>query len=197
MRRLLRFFAPVLSVFMLVGCSTGSDAVATGGGFQFVAPGGQQIIHYEPPEARGTLRSFSGQSLIQPGKVQGIQNYPDTVLVINVWGAWCTICRTEMADLQYIHAQMAGRGADVLGVDIRDTPDAARDFLQGVGVTYDSIYDPPGRVLSELNGYPRNVVPSTIVLDRRHRVAVVYLMRIPLAGLVALVNRLKGEPLRP
>jgi hypothetical protein len=80
-------------------------------------------------------------------------------------------------------------------VDIRDsTPDAARDFAQGAGITYDSIYDPPGRVLMRLQGYPRNVVPSTIVLDRQHRVAAVYLTRIPLANLGSLIDRLKAEP---
>jgi peroxiredoxin len=116
-------------------------------------------------------------------------------VVINIWGAWCGVCRPEMADLQFIQNQMAGSGVSVLGVDIRDSsPDAARDFAHGAGITYDSIYDPPGRVLLQLAGYPRNVVPSTIVLDRRHRVAAVYLTRIPMANLGSLLDRLKAEP---
>jgi hypothetical protein len=37
----------------LAGCSTGDDAVAQGGTFEFVAPGGKTDIFYDPPESRG------------------------------------------------------------------------------------------------------------------------------------------------
>jgi thiol-disulfide isomerase/thioredoxin len=182
-------FATLLAVLLsaataLTGCATGKDAVATGQGFQFVAPGGKEIIFYDPPASRGKLASFTGPSVLHPPGNVGIESYPNQIVVINIWGAWCGVCRPEMTDLQFIQKQMAGSGVSVLGVDIRDSsPDAARDFAQGAGITYDSIYDPPGRVLLQLQGYPRNVVPSTIVLDRRHRVAAVYLTRIPLAHL--------------
>ena len=33
----------------LAGCSTGDDAVAQGGTFEFVAPGGKTDIFYDPP----------------------------------------------------------------------------------------------------------------------------------------------------
>jgi peroxiredoxin len=185
----------VAAALLLTGCATGKDAVATGGEFQFVAPGGKQIIFYDPPANRGKLASFSGPSVLHPAGTVGIENYPRQIVVINIWGAWCGVCRPEMADLQFLQQQMASSGVTVLGVDIRDSsPDTARDFAQGAGITYDSIYDPPGRVLLQLQGYPRNVVPSTIVLDRRHRVAAVYLTRIPLANLGSLIERLKSEP---
>ena len=192
----IRLLACVLvSALLAAGCATGKDAVATGGGFQFVAPGGKEIIFYDPPASRGQLPSFSGPSVLHPPASVGIENYPGQIVIINIWGAWCGVCRPEMADLQAVQKQMAGTGVTVLGVDIRDSsPDAARDFSQGAGITYDSIYDPPGRVLLQLQGYPRNVVPSTIVLDRRHRVAAVYLTRIPLANLGSLIDRLKAEP---
>ncbi|HEY2204972.1 MAG TPA: TlpA disulfide reductase family protein [Pseudonocardia sp.] len=178
----------------LAGCSTGSDAVATGGDFQFVAPGNQTVIQYEPPEARGTLRAFAGDSLLHPGTQVGIQNFPGQVVVLNIWGSWCGPCRAEMADLQFVHSQTQVPGVGVLGVDIRDSQDAAADFVRDQKATYDSIFDPPGRSLLALNGYPRNVVPSTIVLDRRHRVASVYLTRIKLADLMDVVRRLAAEP---
>ncbi|MGW4019634.1 TlpA family protein disulfide reductase, partial [Rhodococcus ruber] len=41
-------------------CGTGTDAVAQGGTFDFVAPGGQTDIFYDPPSARGTLGPLSG-----------------------------------------------------------------------------------------------------------------------------------------
>ena len=37
----------------VAGCSTGDDAVAQGGTFEFVAPGGKTDITYDPPQSRG------------------------------------------------------------------------------------------------------------------------------------------------
>jgi thiol-disulfide isomerase/thioredoxin len=178
----------------LAGCATGSDAVASGGEFQFVAPGNQTVINYDPPGSRGRLTAFSGESLTDPGKQIGIQDFPGRVVVINVWGSWCGPCRAELADLQAVHDQLASRGVAVLGLDIRDSRPAAIDFMRAVHASYPSIFDEPGRALFALNGYPRNVVPSTVVLDREHRVATVYLTRIRPADLANSVNRLLAEP---
>lgn len=51
MRRLL---VPILAAALLAGCSTGDDAVAQGGTFEFVAPGGKTDITYDPPASRGS-----------------------------------------------------------------------------------------------------------------------------------------------
>ena len=74
------------------------------------------------------------------------------------------------------------------------TATAAADFVRDRGLTYDSVFDPPGRTLAALRGYPRNTVPSTIVLDRQHRVAAVYLTTIRVPELIPLVQRLAAEP---
>ncbi len=188
MTRLLPF---VLAVLLLAGCSTSREAVATGGEFQFVAPGGQTTILYDPPESRGTVKGISGESLLREGSTVGLDDYPGQVVVFNIWGSWCGPCREEMPDLQFIHDQTE---AVVLGLDVRDVRTDALDFARNRSITFESIFDPPGRALAGLSGYPRNVVPSTIVFDKQHRVAAVYLTRVRVAELVPLVERLAGEP---
>jgi len=111
--------------------------------------------------------------------------------VLNLWGSWCGPCREEVPDLQFVGEQT---GAAVLGIDLRDDRQAASDFLRDRGVSYDSIYDPAGRTLVSLSGYPRNSVPSTLVLDRQHRVAAVDLLQIRPSELIPLVQRLQAEP---
>lgn len=184
----------LVGVLALTGCATGKDAVAVGGSFEFVAPGGQQIISYDPPDARGALREFAGESLTEPGRTIGIQDFPGQVVVINVWGSWCGPCRAEVDDLQLVQEQLGPSGVTVLGLDVRDAREPAADFVRDRGLTYPSIFDHPGRALLGLGGYPRNVVPSTIVLDRSHRVAVVYLTRIALGELIPVLQRLAAEP---
>lgn len=178
---------------LLAGCSTSKDAVATGGEFQFVAPGGQTTITYDPPAARGTVRGISGESLLKPGAAVGLDDYAGKVVVLNIWGSWCGPCRTEVDDLQLVHDQTAAAGAAVLGIDVRDDRAAATDFVRDHALTYDSIFDNPARTLAQLRGYPRNTVPSTVVLDKQHRVAAVYLTVIRVPELIPLVQRLTAE----
>ena len=184
----------VLVLALLAGCSTSKDAVETGQDFTFVAPGGQTTILYDPPASRGTLRSLSGESLLHPGTTTGLDAVAGRVVVLNIWGSWCGPCRAEASDLEFVGRQTAAAGVTVLGVDVRDDRAAATDFVRDRAITYDSVFDPPARTLVALRGYPRNTVPSTIVLDRRHRVAAVYLTAIRVPELIPLVQRLAAEP---
>jgi thiol-disulfide isomerase/thioredoxin len=186
-----RLLAVALAVLFLAGCSSTKEAVATGGEFQFVAPGGQTTILYDPPESRGTVRGISGESLLHEGTTVGLDDYAGKVVIVNIWGSWCGPCREEMPGLQFVQEQT---GAAVLGIDVRDERQAAADFVRDRGVTFDSIFDPPGRVLARLSGYPRNTVPSTLVLDEQHRVAAVFLTVVRVPELMPLVQRLQAEP---
>jgi thiol-disulfide isomerase/thioredoxin len=188
---MIRLIAAALAALLLAGCSATKDAVATGGDFQFVAPGGQTTIRYDPPESRGTVRGISGDSLLHDGATVGLDDYAGKVVIVNIWGSWCGPCREEMPGLQFVQEQT---GAAVLGVDVRDERQAAADFVRDRGVTFDSIFDPPGRVLARLSGYPRNTVPSTLVLDQQHRVAAVFLTVVRVPELMPLVQRLQAEP---
>ncbi|MGH3434788.1 MAG: TlpA disulfide reductase family protein [Thermocrispum sp.] len=183
-----------VAALLVAGCSTGDDAVASGGQFEFVAPGGQTTIRYEPPTQRRAVGNMSGESLLEPGKRIGLSDFAGKVVVLNVWGSWCGPCRAEMPELQEVYDKTRASGVQLLGIDVRDpSRGVAADFVRNVGVTYPSIYDPPGRSLLALRGYPHNVVPSTIVLDRRHRVAVIFLKPLLAEDLLPVVRRLAAE----
>lgn len=191
MRRLLVLLAALVA---LAGCSTSKEAVASGTEFQFVAPGGKTEILYDPPASRGKVGALAGESLLEPGRTIGLDDYAGRVVVLNIWGSWCGPCRTEAPDLEFVQQQTATLGATVLGIDFRDDRDQAGDFVRDRGLTYPSIFDPPGRSLAQLGGVPRNVVPLTIVLDREHRVAAVYLRSVRIPELIPLIQRLAAEP---
>jgi thiol-disulfide isomerase/thioredoxin len=181
------------AVLALAGCSTGTDAVATGGEFEFVSPGGQTKIFYDPPESRGRVAGLSGESLLEPGRTLSLDGFEGKVVVLNLWGSWCGPCRAEADDLQRVAEATAGDGVELLGIDVRDNREAAADFVRDRGLGWQSIYDPPGRSLLALHGYPRNVVPSTIVLDRQHRVAAVFLQALLTDDLLPVVRRIATE----
>ncbi|MFI7676322.1 TlpA disulfide reductase family protein [Actinophytocola sp. NPDC049390] len=185
----------VTALLTLTGCGTGTDAVSQGSSFEFVSPGGQTRIFYDPPQTRGTIQGLSGEDLLQEGKQIRLSDYAGKVVVLNIWGSWCGPCRAEMPHLQRVYDQTKDSGVQFLGIDVRDeNRSAPQDFVRDRGVTYPSIYDPPGRSLLALKGYPRSVVPSTIVLDRQHRVAAIFLTALLDTDLLPVVQRIAAEP---
>ncbi|MCB9409770.1 TlpA disulfide reductase family protein [Mycolicibacterium sp.] len=180
---------------VLVGCATGDDAVAQGGTFEFVAPGGKTDITYEPPPARGTPGPLSGPDLMDTSKTISLSDFAGQVVVINVWGQWCGPCRAEISELQKVYDATRGEDVAFLGIDVRDNDiEAPRDFVIDRGVTYPSIYDPAMRTMIAFGGkYPTTVIPSTVVLDREHRVAAVFLRELLAEDLLPVVQRLAAE----
>jgi thiol-disulfide isomerase/thioredoxin len=184
------------AIVALAACSTGDDAVAQGGTFEFVAPGGKTDIFYDPPESRGRPGRLAGPALMDPAKTISLDDFTGKVVVINVWGQWCAPCRTEITQLQKVYDKTRRVGVEFLGIDVRDNNrDAARDFIVDRKVTFPSIYDPPMRTMIAFGGkYPTTVIPSTVVLDRQHRVAAVFLRELLAEDLQPVVERLAAEP---
>ena len=180
----------------LAGCATGDDAVAQGGTFEFVAPGGKTDIAYDPPASRGKPGPLSGPSLADTAKTISLTDFAGQVVVINIWGQWCGPCRAEITQLQKVYDATRDQPVAFLGIDVRDNDiDAPRDFVADRHVTFPSIYDPAMRTMIAFGGkYPTTVIPSTIVLDREHRVAAVFLRELLAEDLLPLVQRLTAEP---
>lgn len=185
--------AVVAAAVLAGGCATGSDAVAVGGQFEFVSPGGQTTIRYDPPAERGRVADLSGEDLLETGATISLSDFDGQVVVVNLWGSWCGPCRAEADDLQRVQEATRDSGVALLGIDLRDNRAAAADFVRDRGLTWPSIYDPPGRSLLALRGYPRNTIPSTIVLDRQHRVAAIFLTELLDTDLLPVVQEIARE----
>lgn len=182
----------------LAGCSQDSDnaqnAVATGGNFEFITPGGEKVINYEESE-RKPLRTFSGEDVRDTDKTISLEDYDGEIVVLNSWGQWCAPCRAEADDLQEVHSELQKRKiGTVLGINVRDyNPQVSNDFLEDNGLEYPSIYDPPFKTAAALGGVPTSVVPTTIVLDKQHRPATVFLRSITAKDVMDVVDKLEKE----
>lgn len=175
-RRLAAAVCTVLAAAtMLTACGVGDDAVSANRGNQFVSPDGKTVIEYSPGDRR-SIGDVEGEDLQGDGTVK-LSDYKGSVLVVNVWASWCPPCRTEFRDLEKVYAETKDQGVDFVGIDFRDSRNSAKDFVSDRNVPYRSIYDYGGATLAAL-GVPVGVVPTTVVLDRQHRPAKVFLRAI-------------------
>ena len=123
-----------------------------------------------PVSERVPAPTLEGTTL--DGEPFGPSNLSGKTVVVNVWGSWCGPCRAETPDLVRLANENADRGVRFVGIDTRDNPAAAKAFVRSFRVPYPSIDDPHGAVLLSFRGVvPTSVVPSTVVIDRRGRIA--------------------------
>ncbi len=103
-------------------------------------------------------------------------DYAGQVLVLNFWYAGCPPCRVEAPGLQKLHEDLADT-ASFLGVNVRDQADTAKTFEKEVGITYPSVIDAnEGNMLLAFAGtVAPNAVPTTLVIDKKGRVAARFL----------------------
>ncbi|SDY80830.1 Thiol-disulfide isomerase or thioredoxin [Modestobacter sp. DSM 44400] len=166
---------------LLISCTVGEDAAAgSAGGYEFTGPTPTATVIEE--SRRAPAPTFSGDLL--DGTPFDSSALAGEVAVINFWGSWCTPCRVETPEFQAVHAEVADRGVQFLGIDVEDQRQLAIAFTEDLGVAYPSVFDPRGEAALAFRGFPANVVPTTILLDRRGQVAAVY------------TGQVRGEDLR-
>ncbi len=180
------------ALLLLVGCSTGSDAVEVnnGGEFRFVAgtPAGEAIPEAERAAAPGFSGTLLGSGDFDSAELAG------EVAVLNFWGSWCPPCRVETPEFQEVYADVRDQGVAFLGLNVKETSEQfAQAFVDSEGIEFPSLYDPRGEVALAFRDYPANAIPSTIVLDRGGRVAAVYTGEVAQEDLRAVLDLLLAE----
>lgn len=124
-------------------------------------------VRTSPPAARRPAPPLAGTTLT--GHKIDLASLHGQVVVINFWGSWCALCRAESSGLQHSFQANRARQVAFVGVDERDGLAAARSFTQDKGVTYPSLFDSDGTLVSR---WPAgSAIPFTFVIDRRGRIA--------------------------
>lgn len=93
-----------------------------------------------------------------------LASYAGRPVLVNFWASWCEPCREEMPALQ----ALADSGVVVLTIAVADRDADARRFLDQAGVALPLLFDREQRISK---AWGVRLLPYTVVLDRRHRVA--------------------------
>lgn len=147
---------------------------------------GELVQQYELGE-RPAVASF--EATLLDGSTLSSSSLRGTVTVMNVWGSWCGPCRAEAPDLVDA-AQRLGDRAQFYGINVRDSPDAARAFERGFEIPYPSIHpDDSARTILAFGGVlTAAAVPSTVVIDADGAVAARVVGQVDASTLIALVE---------
>jgi thiol-disulfide isomerase/thioredoxin len=96
------------------------------------------------------------------GQTVRLSTYRGKVVVVNFWATWCAPCREEMPALQRVAA--TERDVVVLEVDLMESGDKARSFLDSLGLDrLQPVLDTDGATTRRFGVL---TLPSTFFIDR-------------------------------
>jgi cytochrome c biogenesis protein CcmG, thiol:disulfide interchange protein DsbE len=84
-------------------------------------------------------------------------------VVINFWASWCGPCREETPLLQETYEKYQDEGLIILGVNVKDRPEDALDFIDEFQVTYPVVVDEDLELHDQV--VPVEGLPQTFFVD--------------------------------
>jgi peroxiredoxin len=191
-RRAVLFTATAAAAALtLTACSSGGKTGGTGD-TNFVT--GNDGIDTAAKGKRSAAPVLSGKTI--DGKQLSTADYKGKILVVNVWGSWCTPCRAEAKNLQAVYADLKDQGVQFVGINTRDTnTTSAINFEKEFGVTFPSLYDPTGKQMLRFEKGTLNpqLIPSTLVIDRDGKIAARALMALSEDNLLGMIKPVLAE----
>lgn len=119
---------------------------------------------YGQPAPDFSLQSFSGKQI-------SLSDHKGDVVMINFWATWCGPCRQEMPILDELYNRYERAGFQLLGVNIDDEPQRAKDMIAELGVSFPVLFDNTKEV-SEL--YSVQAMPVSVMVDREGKVRYIH-----------------------
>ena len=128
----------------------------------------------ERPEGSALLRPYPGEraapALALPSLRAGPVDLADLrgkVVMVNFWATWCPPCVEEIPSLQRLYRRLRPDGLEILAVDVGESAETLEAFLKDKPVDFPVLMDGDGSALRRWGVY---AFPTTLVLDRRHRI---------------------------
>jgi thiol-disulfide isomerase/thioredoxin len=168
-RAVLTTAGAAVATLLMSACSSGGTS-GGGGDTNFVM--GKDGISTAKQGERAAAPDLSGKT-VNGGQLD-VASFKGKVVVLNVWGSWCAPCRAEAPNFEKVYQDLKAKGVQFVGINTRDTSvQNAVAFEKQQGITYQSLYDPTGKLMLRFKRGTLNpqAVPSTLVLDREGRIA--------------------------
>lgn len=108
-------------------------------------------------------------------------------VVVNFWATWCTPCRKEMPDFQFVLDKYQDQGLHLYGINVGESEVAVADFRDRVGVRFPILIDKDESVQTDYKILP---LPATFFIDQEGIIRGVYQFQMSLPQIEDEVKRL-------
>jgi peroxiredoxin len=98
------------------------------------------------------------------GKAHDLAAYRGKVVVVNFWATWCPPCIVEMPSMQALRERLAGRGFEVLAVNVMDSEEKIAAFREAELIDLPVLMDRDGAVAKR---WKVRMLPRSFVIDRQ------------------------------
>ncbi|MEY4066908.1 MAG: hypothetical protein RIQ44_120 [Actinomycetota bacterium] len=198
-KQTMRALAGLILILATMGTAGCSSNQADGLASQFKSGDNKNYISGDgtaieiAPSDRDSAVAWKG--VTDAGGVLSSANLSGVVTVMNFWYAGCAPCRAEAKDLEALYQEFLPNKVQFVGVNVRDTASTALAFDRAFGMSYPSIIDNnTGSVVLAFTGVVSpQAVPTTLVVDRKGRVAARILGRLEKGTLKAMIEKVVAE----
>jgi len=102
------------------------------------------------------------------GRTITLRELRGKVVVLIFWASWCAPCRREMPEFDHLNAELAARGAQVIGISVDADRANALRFVKQNRLHMVVAHDGPQGLVEQLD---LGMLPYAMVLDRQGAVA--------------------------
>ncbi len=134
MRSILRILIPVIAIYGFIAPSNASAEKAP----QFVLQGDNKKIQ--------------------------LSNYKGRVVYVDFWASWCDPCRRSFSFMNKMQSLYGEEKFSIIAINLDESRDAARTFLEKIPASFDIAYDPLGRTAE---AYKLKAMPSSFLINKR------------------------------
>ena len=98
------------------------------------------------------------------GKAHDLAAYRGKVVLVNFWATWCAPCREEMPSMQALRERLAGKGFEVLAVNLMESEEKITAFRESELIDLPVLMDRDGAAAKR---WKVRMLPISFVIDRQ------------------------------
>lgn len=124
-----------------------------------IAVGAVVVLLVLPADRQRTVPDFELPLLSGNGSLSS-EELKGSPVVLNFFASWCVPCREEAPVLESAYRRYRDEGVAFVGVNIQDTRERARDFIDEFNITYPIVNDSDQSLAKDLEvvvGLPQTV----------------------------------------